>query len=189
MPYQEKYSTLKSFVFFEKDIKKRKDLLKKYDLDDTYNIRSIFTDDLESIYIIVKRFNNFTNVCAIIFTILSLLIIINYTMDSYSKKKNTKGILMSLGINKKEINMILLFESIILSVFTILFSSILYYFISEYILKFYFNFGHLVSNPFNLTLYNIIIISIFTFISFFISFTIIMKKNNKSNLTDIIYNR
>ena len=189
MPYQEKYSTLKSFVFFEKDIKKRKDLLKKYDLDDTYNIRSIFTDDLESIYIIVKRFNNFTNVCAIIFTILSLLIIINYTMDSYSKKKNTIGILMSLGINKKEINMILLFESIILSVFTILFSSILYYFISEYILKFYFNFGHLVSNPFNLTLYNIIIISIFTFISFFISFTIIMKKNNKSNITDIIYNR
>ena len=126
MPYQEKYSTLKSFVFFEKDIKKRKDLLKKYDLDNTYNIRSIFTDDLESIYIIVKRFNNFTNVCAIIFTILSLLIIINYTMDSYSKKKNTIGILMSLGINKKEINMILLFESIILSVFTILFSSILY---------------------------------------------------------------
>ena len=189
MPYQEKYSTLKSFVFFEKDIKKRKDLLKKYDLDNTYNIRSIFTDDLESIYIIVKRFNNFTNVCAIIFTILSLLIIINYTMDSYSKKKNTIGILMSLGINKKEINMILLFESIILSVFTILFSSILYYFISEYILKFYFNFGHLVSNPFNLTLYNIIIISIFTFISFFISFTIIMKKNNKSNITDIIYNR
>ena len=96
---------------------------------------------------------------------------------------------MSLGINKKEINMILLFESISLSVFTILFSSILYYFISEYILKFYFNFGHLVSNPFNLTLYNIIIISIFTFISFFISFTIIMKKNNKSNITDIIYNR
>lgn len=189
MPYQEKYNTLKSFAFFENDIIKRKDLLKKYDLDNKYNIRSAFTDYLGSTYTIIKRFKKLLNICTLIFTILSLLIIINYTMDSYSKKKNTIGILMSLGISKKEINTILLFESIILSILTILFSSLTYCLISKCLLNYYFNFGHSVSNPFILTTLNTIIIFIFTFISFSISFTIIAKKNNKSNITDIIYNR
>lgn len=124
----------------------------------------------------------------IIMLLISIIIIVNFIHTIFNKEKTVLGLLSSLGINKNKIIMMYILDISLMVFLSFVLANILEVFANKGI-------NYLVNKkitPVRCVYYNgfapLIILSIFVFVIIF-AYLIILKRINKKEIIDIIYER
>ena len=149
--------------------KEIKELIKKYPLEEKYSLNTKYSDTIRNYNKHLNFFKPIVNVIILIFTIFSILLISNFTLNSIKTRKKSIGILRALGITQKDVFKIFIFEFIILSFISTIISGTLSYFLFILLRNTTFSIDYEILNPFHLNYQLILFIYLYTILVIIIS--------------------